>query len=121
MIKSTLSKALTQKLWNLNFMFSSLDTVSDLGRCCICCNNEASHLINLKKLATIPGSGWGCTECQPIPNGAIAAVCDVCQDLYGDDIESHLQQAVLDAYGHKKRINYDQILGHFDHEWEHED
>lgn len=62
----------------------------DLGECCGCgCTGESVHnIVALNYRAPTPGTGWGCTICLLLADGAIAVICDECLEKFknGDDI-----------------------------------
>jgi hypothetical protein len=52
----------------------------NLGPCCACgCQgDDVRNILMLKRLAPVPGTGWGCVVCGLPPNGAIAILCGAC-------------------------------------------
>lgn len=51
----------------------------DLGQCCACRTTEnVRNIIAIPKRAPIPGTGWGCLQCDLDMNGAVAVLCDDC-------------------------------------------
>jgi hypothetical protein len=56
------------------------DTIR-LGACCACGVESplVRNIITMESaLAPVPGTGWGCSTCHLLSNGAIAIVCDAC-------------------------------------------
>lgn len=54
-----------------------------LGPCCICEGTaNVRNVLLLNKKAPVPGHGWGCLVCDLAPDGAVAVLCDYCQDEY---------------------------------------
>lgn len=52
-----------------------------LGTCCICgTRNKVRNVVMLKGRCPTPGRGWGCIVCGLPADGAIAVLCDKCQD-----------------------------------------
>jgi hypothetical protein len=61
-----------------------------LGNCCICSNTrKVRTIVSLNLRAPIPEHGWGCVVCN-VSGGAMAVVCDLCCDQYGDDVPKQL-------------------------------
>lgn len=58
----------------------------DLGSCCSCESTGPSvrNILMLPQLAPIPGRGWGCVQCGPSRDGAVAVVCDACLESKAD-------------------------------------
>lgn len=50
----------------------------NFGLCCVCGADGSSNFVLLKRLAPVPGTGWGCALCGLPPNGAIAICCEKC-------------------------------------------
>ncbi len=68
--------------------------LSDLGACCRCdCpgnpDNPVRTIVSLPHKAPIAGHGWGCVVCGLPPDGAQAAVCDVCAEEMHEDQGPH--------------------------------
>lgn len=50
----------------------------DLGQCCACFEQPATGIAQLPFTAPVPGTGWGCFQCQQPLDGALAVLCDTC-------------------------------------------
>lgn len=83
------------------------------GPCRTCQKTPATMLLLLAKEAPIPGTGWGCLDCDLPANGALAAVCDDCINqpirwacLGSPNAGNRIAVAELKMpFGHKLKIN----------------
>lgn len=85
----------------------------DLGPCCACRGIEnVRNIILVNKLAPVPGTGWGCFECDLSMDGAIAVVCDECID--NNRAFNEVCYGLPDGC---QRVAYDSLPDtHFDHD-----
>jgi len=84
----------------------------DLGRCCSCEGTHGVHYpVLLEKKAPVPGTGWGCGECDLPDDGAVAVSCAAC-------IEEHrpLRFAVRGPVLGKGRIRIEELREDFRHD-----
>jgi hypothetical protein len=64
----------------------TMDSVPDLGPCCICETTQGvSAIVMLGRRCAVPGHGWGCFVCGLPPDGAYAVLCDPCVDTWQGD------------------------------------
>jgi hypothetical protein len=89
----------------------------DLGPCCMCETLERVNVVvALYRRCPIPGHGWGCSICQLPKDGAVAVLCDPCQDRYLRD-ESLLTQVCRGHPATEGRIPIEELPpGEFDHD-----
>lgn len=81
---------------------------SGFGPCRTCQETPATFLVLLGKEAPIPGTGWGCVECELPTDGAMTALCDGC-------MSKPLKYACLGIPGDGKRIAISELTQPFGH------
>lgn len=88
----------------------------DNGPCCICGKEDETvrNIAFLSKKAPVPGTGWGCVQCDLPPDGAVAIVCDECND--GTHTADEIKHAVDGFLTEKKRIPVIDLEGSHEHD-----
>ena len=84
-------------------------------RCCACGEMKAicRTLATLNMKAPIPGTGWSCFVCHLPADGAIAVICDDCEN----DPDVQIQWAVVGFVGTSdKRILISELSGTHAHD-----
>lgn len=90
---------------------------TEMGPCCRCGKSDepARCIIMLPFKAPVPGHGWGCVQCGQPQDGAIAVICDRCEDpLFRPDAD--LRWACRGFPAKEGRIPYLELAGHHDHD-----